>query len=145
MTRRAFRSDAVAGFRRDARGASAVEFALLAPLVILMLVGIIETGRLLWTQHSLDQVAAATARCTAVTAACDTTESQQAHAVREAGELGVTIAADDVEAGVGSCRTVDGSARVAITTGFASPVGAWVPGFPDSLAAEACFPRMAGD
>lgn len=38
---------------RDDRGGAAVEFALLAPVLVLLLVGIVETGRLMWTRTSL--------------------------------------------------------------------------------------------
>ncbi|MBB4569362.1 TadE/TadG family type IV pilus assembly protein [Rhizobium leucaenae] len=44
-------------------GASAVEFALVAPLFFLMLFGIVEFGRMFWTSHALHETAIATARC----------------------------------------------------------------------------------
>jgi Flp pilus assembly protein TadG len=44
-------------------GASAVEFALVAPLFFMLLFGCIEFGRLLWTQEALQQAAIAGARC----------------------------------------------------------------------------------
>ncbi|EHH03597.1 hypothetical protein ATCR1_20940 [Agrobacterium tumefaciens CCNWGS0286] len=44
-------------------GASAVEFALVAPVFLLMLFGMIEFARLFWTTHALHETAIATARC----------------------------------------------------------------------------------
>ncbi|UJW77572.1 TadE/TadG family type IV pilus assembly protein [Rhizobium sp. SL42] len=48
---------------RERSGASAVEFALVAPVFLLMLFGMIEFARLLWTTHALHETAIATARC----------------------------------------------------------------------------------
>ena len=50
-------------FCRDVRGASAVEFTILALPFFMMLFGIIEGGRLLWTQVGLQHAVEATARC----------------------------------------------------------------------------------
>lgn len=48
---------------RERSGASAVEFALVAPIFLLMLFGMIEFARLFWTTHALHETAIATARC----------------------------------------------------------------------------------
>lgn len=48
---------------RDRWGASAVEFALVAPVFLLMLLGMIEFARMFWTTHALHETAIATARC----------------------------------------------------------------------------------
>jgi Flp pilus assembly protein TadG len=51
---------------RDRRGASAVEFSLVAiPLLILMF-GVIEMGRAMWTREALQETAIAGARCMGV-------------------------------------------------------------------------------
>ncbi|MCZ7451297.1 pilus assembly protein [Agrobacterium rhizogenes] len=50
-------------FWKSRCGASAVEFALVMPLFLLMLFGMIEFGRLFWTTHALHDTAIATARC----------------------------------------------------------------------------------
>jgi Flp pilus assembly protein TadG len=39
--------------RRRSRGQSLVEFALVAPLFLMMFFGVIELGRLVWTHHEL--------------------------------------------------------------------------------------------
>lgn len=51
---------------RSCSGATAVEFALVMPVFLLLLFGIIEFGRLLWTSHALHDTAIATARCMGV-------------------------------------------------------------------------------
>jgi len=48
---------------RELSGASAVEFALVAPVFLLMLFGMVECARLFWTTHALHETAIATARC----------------------------------------------------------------------------------
>ena len=56
-------------FCRDARGASAVEFAILAVPFFMMLFGVIEGGRLLWTQVGLQHAVETAARCASLKAA----------------------------------------------------------------------------
>lgn len=51
---------------RDNRGASALEFALTAPVFLLFIFGIIEFGLLLWTQIGLQHGTEMAARCASV-------------------------------------------------------------------------------
>ncbi|MCZ7853822.1 pilus assembly protein [Agrobacterium salinitolerans] len=51
---------------RSNSGATAVEFALVMPVFLLLLFGIMEFGRMLWTSHALHDTAIATARCMGV-------------------------------------------------------------------------------
>ena len=53
-------------FLRDTSGANAVEFALLSIPLLLMLMGVFEFGRMYWTQHVLEEIASAGARCIGV-------------------------------------------------------------------------------
>jgi Flp pilus assembly protein TadG len=48
---------------RDERGATALEFAILAPVFFLIIFGIIAFGLLFWTQVGLQHGAAMAARC----------------------------------------------------------------------------------
>ncbi len=60
------------GFWRDRRGASAVEFALLAPLFATLIFGMINISIALWGAAALHQTVDAAARCQAVlTGTCD--------------------------------------------------------------------------
>lgn len=59
-------SKAIRRFFVERHGASAVEFALVAPVFLLLLLGIIELSRLVWTSHALHETAIATARCMAI-------------------------------------------------------------------------------
>jgi Flp pilus assembly protein TadG len=53
---------------RDEQGASALEFAILAPVFFLLVVGIVELGLLFWTQIGLQHGAEMAARCASVNA-----------------------------------------------------------------------------
>jgi Flp pilus assembly protein TadG len=60
---RAMKSDRVPKrLARAERGASAIEFALVAPLFLLMLLGILAYGGYFWRAHALQQVANDAAR-----------------------------------------------------------------------------------
>lgn len=39
--------------RRDNRGVAAVEFAILSPIIIIMIIGVLESGRLLYTRSAM--------------------------------------------------------------------------------------------
>lgn len=52
----------IARLRRDSRGAAAVEFALVLPVLLLFLGGIIEFSRLMWVQSNLQFAAEEGAR-----------------------------------------------------------------------------------
>lgn len=129
---------------RDEHGGTAIEFALLGPALVLMLFGLIETGRLFWTQHTLDEVAYSTVRCMSIGTDCDDQAAQQDWAVARAGAYGVAIAADDVAVTTNTtCKTFGGSNRVVIDAGFNSVMTDLIPQFPSAVEAEACFPRLA--
>ena len=49
-------------FRRDSRGTSAIEFAMIAPLFILVVLGMTAYGIYFGASHSVQQIAADTAR-----------------------------------------------------------------------------------
>lgn len=54
------------GFWRNRDGASIVEFALLIGPFMLVLFGVVEISRALWTRQALQDIATATARCVGV-------------------------------------------------------------------------------
>ncbi|MFB9269233.1 TadE/TadG family type IV pilus assembly protein [Bradyrhizobium erythrophlei] len=58
----------LAALWRDRRGASALEFGLIAPLFFAFLFGIIEVGMLLWTQAGMQHGVELAARCATVNA-----------------------------------------------------------------------------
>jgi Flp pilus assembly protein TadG len=53
-------------FLRETRGATAIEFALLAGPFLMMMFGVIEFSRAFWVQQALVDITAKAARCVAV-------------------------------------------------------------------------------
>ncbi|WP_316228315.1 pilus assembly protein [Bradyrhizobium sp. SZCCHNR1039] len=76
------------------RGAVAIEYGFVLPVLLLFTFGIIDIGRLLWTFTTLSRATEAAARCAAVNStACANTGLIQNYAVGEAWGLDVTAAA----------------------------------------------------
>ncbi len=92
------------GLGRDRRAATAVEFALVALPMLLLVLGSMEFGRLLWTMQALQATAAESARCMAVLAPpCSSGGTYNAantlsYTVRLAGGWGIAISTDAVTA-----------------------------------------------
>lgn len=109
------------------RGATAVEFALLLPLLMLLLFGIIDFGRALNAQITITQAAREGARVAALTGA--TTSSVQTRTTQAA--IGLNLSAANVPAsGMDVCQSGDGrknlnsQVTVNYTFSFITPVGA---------------------
>ena len=72
------------------RGAAAIEFAIILPVLLLFLLGIMDIGRLLWTFTTLHRASDAAARCAAIQApGCTTSSGTQSYAVAQAWGLTV--------------------------------------------------------
>ncbi len=95
---------------------AALEFALVAPVFFLVLLGGIELGLLWWTKNTLQMIAAVTARCVAVNSTSCTDPASFARSM--AASWVVSDAVSDVTATrTTSCYTSGGNtyARVTIT------------------------------
>jgi Flp pilus assembly protein TadG len=106
------------GRRRD-RGATAVEFALLLPLLLLIVFGIIDFGRALNAQITLTQAAREGARLAALGAPNVVSRTKAA----ATGLSGVTVSVTSTcpaHAGQG----VDAVVRASYSFSFVTPVGA---------------------
>ena len=125
---------------RCRRGATVVEFALLAPMFLLLLFGIIEIARLAWTRQTLEETAFATARCMSVSSNCATTASQKSFAVQRAAAYRIAITAAAVTPSAAtSCAGQTNSNLVTIATPFISGLRGLLP-LPQTLQVTACFP-----
>ena len=84
----------------DRRGAAALEFAMVGGLLVLLLLGCVEVGLMMWTGSALQSVAAQTARCTAIGSCAN----PQQYAVALAGQWigGNAITTSDVTVAAGS-------------------------------------------
>lgn len=141
-----------AAFVGEDSGASAAEFALVAVPLLLLLVGTIEYGRLLWTQQSMQTLAASTARCMGVLQSeCSSggtysADRTRAHLIAQAGALAVPLSAGNIQLDANaSCNGVSNFSRVAIDFEFTTVLPRMLLELASGtdLAATACFPNQA--
>jgi Flp pilus assembly protein TadG len=136
-------------FLRHEGGASALEFALVAVPLLLIIVGTIEYGRALWTQQAMQSLAISAARCIGVQQTQCTNSGVYNAAktstwvIGEAAKLGVPLQAANITVNASTtCQGVSGFATVAISYLFVSAapqvITAMVLG--PTLRANACFP-----
>jgi Flp pilus assembly protein TadG len=138
-------------FLGDRRGASAVEFALLAGPFLLLMLGSVEFGRAIWSRHVIQEVAIAGARCIAVPqpACAAGGEYDQTRSIDfildAAGAKGVTLSKPEVVVDRDTtCFGTSGFSRVTISYEFVTAL----PGFLSTLAsgpqmgANSCFPTQ---
>jgi Flp pilus assembly pilin Flp len=87
MRRRARRrSGFFARLRRDERGVAAIEFAMTVPILLVAMLGIIEFGRVLWTQNALHYAVEQAARCASIdTTTCSSSGTTQSFASTASG------------------------------------------------------------
>ena len=96
------RQTLLARFRASERGSNAVEFALVAPLLIGFLFGIYEVGLAIWTQGLLDFAVEQAARCAAVNSTiCGTASATETYAATQTAPLG--LASSTFTASTASC------------------------------------------
>lgn len=134
---------AIEGARRlggDERGATAVEFALVAPLLFALLFGGIETGRYLWFAAALDHAVGSAVRCAEVTGGACATPAGLAEDVRRTlARLAVAtpVPADALHAAPAPCGT-----RIEVGLPYPSLLPGLGPAMP-KLIASACIRRPA--
>jgi Flp pilus assembly protein TadG len=71
-------------------GTAAVELAILMPVFLVFLLGIVEFGRLMWTHASLQFAVEAAARCYAIDTSCTSASAAQTYASQQV--IGMTVA-----------------------------------------------------
>jgi Flp pilus assembly protein TadG len=129
---------AVDGRRRE-RGAAAVEFAIILPVLLLCVLGLVEFGRAIWTQATLNYAVQAAARCYAlghavVGATCETAAQTQQYATTRAPGLSLPASAFTVTNPNPACGV-----EVAASLAFDFLVSELLP-YSQTLNATACFP-----
>jgi Flp pilus assembly protein TadG len=135
----------------DAQGATAVEFAMLIPVFLLLLFGCIEFARYLWTANVLQQTAIQTARCMGVRqtqcASGGAYSSVNSLSYGEAVAAGYGLAlpgADFALTNNVSCAGVPGFSQVKVSYTFTTLVPmiqAFAGGLP--MTVSACFPNRS--
>ncbi|MBY8821277.1 TadE/TadG family type IV pilus assembly protein [Sphingomonas colocasiae] len=128
----------------DRRGASAVEFALVAPVLFAFIMLLIEGGRMEWTRQAIQEVAVNTARCMAVGKSECASNAQIIQYARSRGrDWGVSLTAATITPSVNqTCNAVAGMRRVDINLPYRTVVALLFPGVPRQLRASACFPAI---
>lgn len=113
-------------------GAVAEEFALTLPPLLMLLFGIMEIGRVLWTQNALNYSVAAAARCASIdTNTCNSTGATQSYA---AGISGAGFGSGVFTVSTPACgNQVTASYPTAFDIPFAS--------YSITLTASACYPK----
>ena len=121
--------------RRSAgrRGVVAIEYGLLLPAFLLLVFGAMDTGRLLWTQTTLDRAVQAAARCGSVnTTACGSAVAIQTYAATQA--WGLTVAPSAFSVSAAACGI---KVSASFPFEFTTP---WITTLTSTLQATACSP-----
>jgi Flp pilus assembly protein TadG len=136
-------------------GTAAIEFALVAPIFLMFLFGIIEFGRLMWTEQALEQTAIAGARCMAIAqgavqnSSCASGGSYSSsntttYIQNVASGWGLSIPSTGISLNnAADCGTTGVFSQVTITSTFNTPVPQLVQLATGgtSLTASACYPN----
>ncbi len=140
------------GFRKDQIGATAVEFALVAPTFLMFVFLILDGGRMIFAKQSLNSLAAETARCAAIKAiGCTDPPGVQAQAQAWAVNRGLThdnlkIDPSDVKIfNPTTCFSQSNMAKATISVAWKRGAMTLLPQSiaPATLTATACFPVAA--
>ena len=129
------------------RGASAVEFALLAPTFLMFLFLLFDGGRMMFAKQSLNELATATARCMATKqTACANTSSTQSWAVsRGLARNNLQLTSGNVTINTAAtCGGVSNMIQATITMPWKKGAMMLLPQSvaPNALTATACFPTI---
>lgn len=116
-------------------GNAAVEAAFLLPIFLSFILGVVEVGRLFWTQSTLQFAVQEAARCASIdTAVCGSASAIQAYAVSKATNLSVVASAFSVT--TPSCGNM-----VQISQPFNFVAADLFPVASITLSAWSCYPK----
>lgn len=78
----------------DAAGAVAIEYAIILPVLLILLLGVMDLGRLFWSYATVANAAQTAARCFAIKAtACQTATATQNYAATQAYGIAISASA----------------------------------------------------
>lgn len=118
---------------RDRSGANALEFAILLPVFLPLMFGIIEFGQMFWTQTALQHAVDMAARCATINSAtCGTTSQIGTYAASQA--YGLNLPSGTFTASTPSCGN-----QVSAAYAFTFLATAWFP-VTVNLTARSCYP-----
>ncbi len=123
----------------DRSGAAALEFAMVGGLLVLLLLGCVEAGLMMWTGSALQSVAAQTARCTAIGSCANPQQYAVSLAEQWIGANAITTGDVSVAAGT-SCHGQAGAFAI-VTISESIWSGTFIePITGGTQSATACFP-----
>ena len=125
---------------RRHRGSVAVEFAIVLPVLLMILLGLIDLGRVIWSYTTLLQAVQVSARCAVVDKIhCGTATAVQSYAASHAWGLNLTSSAFSVTMAACGAQVRGTMAYQFVTPWFyvAAPFGATNT---LTLTATACYP-----
>ena len=127
------------------RGTTAIEFALVALVLMTLTFGGMEYARLFWTWQALQLAGDETARCVGIGSSDCATPST--YAVTAAANYGASgLLATDVQVvpatSATPCNQITGNSAVSVTLSlpFTSPASTLVPGLNRTLTTTSCYP-----
>lgn len=123
-------------------GASAIEFAILAPVFLTFIFGIIESSRAYWQTDVIRQASYDGARCAAIgDLRCLTAEDTRNVVVAKIQRSNFTVSPNSVTVDINTtCDGLGPMARVSIDIPFSSAAAGLLPITPDNLTGETCMP-----
>jgi len=120
-------------FAVEERGASAAEFALVLPLFLLLILGVLHMGFLLYATSCMHSAVEVAARCASVRKTTDCTNAATTQAFAASNYSGPGIGQTFVHTVDANCgNRVTGTGNYVMTTGIYNPTVA--------ISATACFP-----
>jgi len=129
---------------RERRGATAVEFAIIAAVLLPLLFGTPDLGLLMWTDNALQSTAALTARCVALSSSlCSANPAQYAVTTAESWILPniITTAEVTINSAATSCNGTTGAfVTVAISSSYWAANILPPPFSATTLHVSSCFP-----
>ncbi len=129
------------GIRTDRRAATAIEFALVMGAFVLVAIGILDVGLILWTQNTLQSAASLTARCVSIgSSACSSPASYAVGLVQQWGLPQMITAGDVTVTSNATCSSAPGTyTQVTITSTYWQ--GVFVsPWIGQQLTVTDCYP-----
>lgn len=121
----------LARLRGDESGASAIEAAIVLPVLLSLSLGLIDASRMLWIQNSLQDAVDAAARCAVVNATtCGDNAKTASYAAAQMP--GIPVAASNFTASTATCGK-----KVTASYTFSSQVAGLVP-VSLNLTADSC-------
>lgn len=139
-------------FSRNRCGSTALEFAIVAGPLLLLMFGVLEFGRAEWARQTLQEVAMHGARCMGVrqtgcsdAAAAYDAAKTKSYLVSEGAGYGLALKTTDITLDANAtCDGVAGFSRVSVTYDFQSSMPGAIEVLVQDLplVASACFPNQ---